>query len=54
MTKDGEEKPFVLSGRKRHRRRGEAKSYSLQHAPVSVHEELMEGIDAILANKTDV
>lgn len=56
LTKHGKEKLFVLSAREFHRLSGEAstKAYALHDAPEPVHNELMAGIDAILASKPDV
>lgn len=56
LTKHGKEKLFVLSAREFHRLRGDAsnQAYSLHDAPADVHDELLAGIDAILAPKPDV
>ena len=56
LTKHGKEKLFVLSAREFHRLRGDASTtaYTLHDAPTAVHDELMAGIDAILAPKPDV
>jgi len=56
LTKHGKEKLFVLSAREFHRLRGQAAAtaYSLYDAPPTVKDELMAGIDAILAPDPDV